>query len=134
MRKTSTILLRALTKYFPILSNIYVLLSIVLDNHSIDISNYIYDIFGGSIYMGLVCLMASYTFKLCRWHKIMCISIILAYILEWIDLNLHEVPNIICLLQSIFLTSAISALLIYIYDKKFIRLQRRFKIHRRNGR
>lgn len=134
MRKTSTILLRDLTKYFPILSNAYVLLSIVLDKHSINISNYVYDIFGGSIYMGLVCLMASYTFKLCRWHKIMCISIILAYILEWIDLNLYGIPHIIYVLQSIFLTSAISALLIYLYDKKFIRLQRLFKIHRRNGR
>ena len=57
MRKTSTILLRALTKYFPILSNMYVMLSIILDKHSVNISNYVYDIFGGSIYMGIVCLI-----------------------------------------------------------------------------
>lgn len=133
MRKTSTILLRDLTKYFPILSNVYVLLSIILDKHSINISNYVYDIFGGSIYMGLVCLMASYTFKFCRWHKIMCISIIIAYILEWIDLNFIEIPHIILILQAIFLTSAISALIIHIYDKKIIRLRRYIKLYRRNG-
>lgn len=134
MRKTSTILLRALTKYFPILSNIYVLLSIVLDKHSIDISNYIYDIFGGSIYMGLVCLMGSFTFNLCKWHKILCISIILAYLLEWIDLNLCIIPNIIYLLQLIFFVSAILALLAHMYDKykQIIRLPKRFGLYRRN--
>lgn len=134
MRTISTTILKALTKYFPILANTYVLISIILDKHSISISNYVFDIFGGSIYLGLICLMASFTFRFCTWHKIICVAIIIAYFIEWIDVNWYKIPNVVYVLQSIFLTSAISALLIHLYDKKFIRLQRRFKIHRRNGR
>ena len=119
MRKTSTIILRALTKYFPILSNSYVILSIILDRHKISIDNYVYDIFGGSIYMGLVCLMASYTFKFCPWHKILCVSIIIAYLVEWIDLNWYKIPNIIYVIQTIFFTSAILAIIAYVYVSKF---------------
>ena len=117
MRKTSTIMLRALTKYFPVLSNTYVILSIILDRHKISIDHYVYDIFGGSICMGLVCLMASYTFKFCPWHKILCVSIILAYLVEWIDLNWYKIPNIIYVLQTIFFTSAILALIAYVYGE-----------------
>lgn len=117
MRKTSTIILRALTKYFPILSHVYVILSIILDRNKIDIDNYCYDIFGGSIYMGLVCLMASFTFKLCLWHKILCIAVITAYLVEWVDINFNTIPNIIYVIQLIFFTSAILAVISNVYVK-----------------
>ena len=117
MKKIGSILLRAFTKYFPILSNIYLILSMILDYHKINIDNYVFDISGGSLYMGLICLAASLKYEFGSWHIILCICITLSYILEWVDINFMQIPYYVQVVQYLFIFSTINSA-IFFYDGK----------------
>lgn len=118
MKKISNIILKSLIKYFPMLANVYVIISIILDHNKISISNYTFDIFGGSIYLGLVCFFGSYIYGYGAWHKVLSASMIIAYFLEWADLNWFKIPNIIFILQGLFIFSSLMAIILFSYSLK----------------
>lgn len=118
MRHAATLLLVKLLRAYPIIYNIQVLVLIVLFQFKIDISNWIYDITGASLYMVAICFIASYIFHFCTWYRILCISSALSLILEWIDVNIVSVPFYIYIVQVIVIVAIFTALIMYFYEQR----------------
>ena len=107
-----------LFKYYPLIFNIEVLSVLTLYVNKIYISNWIYGITGASIYTIILCFIASFIFKFCNWYRILCISSLLALILEWIDMNLIKINYYLCIVQIILIAGMILALISYLYGKR----------------
>jgi len=75
-----------LIKLLPIIMNIYIVM-IIGSVLFYPLSNNIYLIFGHSIITDSILLYLSYHFKLCKWHKILCINLIIMLIGEYITNN-----------------------------------------------
>lgn len=107
-------ILYKMIKVYPVIVNIIVLLSIF----STLLSYWVFDIVGASIYTMIICIVASYPFKLCNWYRTLCMSAILALTLEWVDTNICIIPHYMYIIQSIVMAGTIISIILFSYGRK----------------
>jgi hypothetical protein len=120
MRRKILILFIWTLKIYPIIFSvisIFLYLYYILFN--MDVSRWIYDCTGASLYSMLICFLASYIFKFCTWYRILCLSSFLALILEWIDINITSISHYIYVVQSVVIIGILISLISICYDRRF---------------
>lgn len=75
-----------LIKYYPVLLNIYILLSICIYNSGLrfNISDYSYTFIGQSFYLNVLILLLSIKFRFCVWHRLLIYNMSFCLLLETI--------------------------------------------------
>ena len=101
-------------KAYPIIYNIILVIVIFYPK----LSFWTYDITGASLYTMIICFIASYPFKLCNWYRSLCLSSILALLIEWFDVNIYEINNYIRILQTIAIIGIIISVTLFVYGAK----------------
>jgi len=106
-----------LLKIYPIIYNVLLLVTIFAYLKGINFSNLIADLTGGSIYLMVLCYLSSIIFRLCAWHRILCISAAISIIVEYINQNITLINKELLIIQLIIIVGILLALISFIYEK-----------------
>ena len=101
-------------KAYPIIYNIILVIVVFYPK----LSFWTYDITGASLYTMMLCFIASYPFKLCNWYRSLCLSSILALLIEWVDVNIFKINNYIYILQAIVIIGVITSITLFAYGAR----------------
>ena len=110
-----------LIKYYPILLNIYILVSILLYFGGVcdNISYYSYTFLGQSFYLNLLVLLLSFKFRFCFWHRLLIYNMSFCLLLETIHNYGVNVSNHIYIVVSVTVITIFMAIIIYIKHGTF---------------
>lgn len=79
-----------IVKFWPIVTNLIVLLALYMSILDISISKFTYPIFGHSLLIDICFLIMSYKMHFCFWHKLLIYNLIAIILIEWIDVNIFS--------------------------------------------
>lgn len=118
MKHIATIMMIRMLKAFPIISNIYMLVSITLNMMDISIDKYVFDFFGSSLYMVAICFISSYIFHFCSWYRVLCLSSFISLLVEWVDLVIIPIPCFFYVIQAVITIAILVSLILYVYEQR----------------
>lgn len=103
-----------IAKFFPIVFNVMCVITTIYP----PLSAWTYDHIGGCTIFIYMCYKLSYKFKLCIWHRVLCISAFIALVLEWFEVNITKIGNYVIILQTIAIIGIIISVTLFVYGAK----------------
>jgi len=80
-----------IVRIYPIICNIWILLSMIGQIFYVDLMEKTYPFFGQSFFTNMIILILSYKFRFCLWHRILIYSMTFTLFIE--TLNIFGIEN-----------------------------------------
>jgi len=103
-----------IVKIWPIAINLSILIVLICYMFNISINNYVYPIFGHSLFVDICFLIMSKALRFCFWHRLLIWNLIVIIVMEWWSVNffiINEIYYVRTLLALVCCTILVSTFL-----------------------